>query len=73
MWKARLAPGGVKALWPKDDGLTVMISAIASRDLGSGVELLQELMEKVNQYRLGKNTATRKLQLSCTVQPKRKR
>jgi hypothetical protein len=53
-WKAWSGPGGVKALWPKDDGLAVMISAIVSRELGWGVEWTDALIEMVNQYRRDK-------------------
>ena len=38
LWKAWSGPGGVKAIWPKDEGLTVMVSAIVSREFGFGVE-----------------------------------
>ena len=56
-WKAWTAPGGLKAISPKDDGLAVMISAIVSRKLGFGVEWNEDIMKKVNERRVGKNTA----------------
>ena len=53
-WKAWTAPGGLKAISPKDDGLAVMISAIVSRELGFGVEWNEDIMKKVNERRAGK-------------------
>ena len=50
-WKAWSGPGGLKALWPKDDGLAVMISAIVSRKLGFGVEWSSDLQKEFNQFR----------------------
>ena len=58
-WKAWAAPGGLKAMSPKDDGLAVMISAIVSRDLGFGVEWTDDLMKKVNEYQKGKKYSDR--------------
>ena len=53
MWKAWSGPGGLKAIWPKDDGIGVMVSAIVSREFGFGVEWSLELQEKVNERRRG--------------------
>ena len=54
-WKAWSGPGGLKAIWPKDDGLAVMISAIVSRELGFGVEWTDDLQRKANAFRSGKS------------------
>jgi len=52
-WKAWSGPGGLKALWPKDDGLAVMISAMVSREFGFGVDWTDDLAKRVNEYRRG--------------------
>ena len=54
MWKALLAPGGLKPLIPKDNGFAVMILAIMSRKVGFGVEWTEDLQRRVNEYRWGK-------------------
>ena len=53
MWKAWSGPGGLKAIWPKDDGIGVMVSAIVSREFGFGVEWTPALKKKVNERRRG--------------------
>jgi hypothetical protein len=52
--KAWTAPDGQKPVIPKDEGLGVMISAFVSREFGFGMTLTDEDLEKVNEYREGK-------------------
>jgi hypothetical protein len=53
--KAWSAPDGTKPVIPKDEGLGVMISAFVSREFGFGMVLSAEDLQKVNEYRQGKD------------------
>ena len=48
-------PLGQRALLPKTDGLTLMISAFQSRETGFGVQISRIQMEEINETRRGKN------------------
>jgi hypothetical protein len=47
-------------LGPKDDGIDLMISALQSQAFGFGLELIQEKINQVNEYLIGKNTKMKK-------------
>jgi hypothetical protein len=49
-----VTPDGTKPVIPKDEGLGVMISAFVSREFGFGMILLAEDLQKVNEFRQGK-------------------
>jgi hypothetical protein len=51
--KAWTAPSGQKAITPKDEGMGMMISAFVSREVGFGLKLCQEQLQKVNLARRG--------------------
>jgi hypothetical protein len=53
--KAWTAPGGQKAMIPKDEGLGVMISAFVSREFIFGYCLSPQDLQKVNKEREGKH------------------
>lgn len=50
-----VGPLGQRALLPKTDGLSLMISAFQSRETGFGVEISRIQMEEINESRRGKN------------------
>jgi hypothetical protein len=52
--KGWTGPNGQVGLVPKEDGIGFMISAFQSREFGFGLELTQENINKVNEYRFGK-------------------
>jgi hypothetical protein len=47
-WKA---PSGQQTLIPKDEGRGIMISAFQSREFGFGMNLTQDQLDRVNEYR----------------------
>jgi hypothetical protein len=49
-----VGPLGQRPLLPKTDGLSVMISALPSRETGFGVEISRLQMEEINESRQGK-------------------
>ena len=51
----RVGPLGQRALLPKKDGLSLMISAFQSRETGFGVQIRRIQMEEINETRRGKN------------------
>jgi hypothetical protein len=53
--KAWTMPDGQKPIIPKDEGLGVMVSGIVSREFGFGLKLSHEDLQKVNEYREGKD------------------
>jgi hypothetical protein len=48
-------PDGQKPIIPKDEGLGVMLSGIVSRELGFGLKVSHEDLQKVNKYRANKS------------------
>ena len=52
-----VGPEGQRALLPKTDGISLMISAFQSRETGFGVQISQIQMEGINEMRCGKNYA----------------
>ena len=51
--KAWIGPNGEKAISPKDEGQSIMISAFQSRHEGFGMNLTKEDLEKINGNRVG--------------------
>jgi len=49
-----MGSNGKLPLIPKDEGISVMISAFVLRELGYGFEMIAEELAKVNEFRLGK-------------------
>ena len=49
-----MGPNGERALLPKSDGASMMISVFQSRDLGFGLEISDALLEQINNCRRGK-------------------
>ena len=49
-----VGPEGQRPLLPKTDGLSLMISALQSRETGFGVEISQMQMDEINESRRGK-------------------
>jgi hypothetical protein len=56
-WKA---PNGAVVLIPKDDGQGVMISAFQSREFGFGVQISDQELNSINNYRNGKDYCDQK-------------
>jgi len=46
---------GKTAVVPKDEGMGVMINAFKSHEFGSGLQLNNEQLERVNMFHEGKN------------------
>jgi hypothetical protein len=50
-----VGPLGQRPLLPKKDGMSLMLSAIQSREIGFGVEISRIQMEEINETRCGQN------------------
>ncbi len=50
-----MAPNGERVLVPKDDAQGLMISMFQSREFGFGLEISDEDLKKVNEWRRGQH------------------
>jgi hypothetical protein len=53
--KGWVGPNGETAIVLKDDGTGIMLSAFQSREFGFGLEMSEQDLELVNEYRKDKN------------------
>ena len=61
--KGWTGPFGKVELFPKDDGIGLMSSALQSWEFGFRLELMQEKINKVNEYHFGKKYKVKGQQL----------
>ena len=57
--KQWVGPNGERALLPKTDGMSLMVSAFQSREFGFGLEITCSQLEEINFCRMGKITKMR--------------